>query len=173
MSVTKFNCVSILHIPIVHTHDVSKQIPWEKIFPSGGKCYKTIGSYVSCVFIEIWSTWEVWRALKKLELLKATPRATLTHLSCSPNFPCASYLDQCTLTYEPIVKSTVEQHFTVHVLLSSDCYEMDMHEAKSLMVWLVIVMHVQCISCHLFFLLYLLVTCNWQLNSLNLVGYSV
>ena len=50
------------------------------------KCYKTIGSYVSCVFIEIWSTWEVWRALKKLELLSATPRATLTHLSCSPNF---------------------------------------------------------------------------------------
>ena len=35
-------------------------------------------------------TWEVWRALKKLELLSAAPRATLTHLSCSPNFPCAS-----------------------------------------------------------------------------------
>ena len=30
-------------------------------------------------------------------------RATLTHLSCSPNFPCASYLDERTLTYEPIV----------------------------------------------------------------------
>ena len=47
-------------------------------FPSGWKCYKSIGSYISCAFIEIWSTWEVWRALKKLELL--------THLSCSPNF---------------------------------------------------------------------------------------
>ena len=35
-------------------------------------------------------TWEVWRALKKLELLSAVPRATLTLLSCSPNFPCAS-----------------------------------------------------------------------------------
>ena len=35
-------------------------------------------------------TWEVWRALKKLELLSAAPRATLTHLSCSPNFPRAS-----------------------------------------------------------------------------------
>ena len=34
----------------------------------------------------------------------ATPRATLTHLSCSPNFPRASYLDERTLTYEPIVK---------------------------------------------------------------------
>ena len=35
-------------------------------------------------------TWEVWRALKKLELLSAVPRATLTLLSCSPNFPRAS-----------------------------------------------------------------------------------
>ena len=38
-------------------------------FPLCWKCYKTIGSYVSCAFIEIRSTWEVWRALKKLELL--------------------------------------------------------------------------------------------------------
>ena len=35
-------------------------------------------------------TREVWRALKKLELLLAVPRATLTHLSCSPNFLRAS-----------------------------------------------------------------------------------
>ena len=50
----KFNCVSVLHIPIVHAHNVSKQIPREKKkFPSGRKCYKTIGSYVSCAFIEI------------------------------------------------------------------------------------------------------------------------
>ena len=35
-------------------------------------------------------TWEVWRALKKLELLSAAPRATLTHFSCSPNSPSAS-----------------------------------------------------------------------------------
>ena len=40
----------------------------------------------------------------KLELLSATPLATLTHLSCSPNFPRASYLDERTLMYEPIVK---------------------------------------------------------------------
>ena len=60
--------------------------PFTTFKQSGWKCYKTIGSYVSCVFIEIWSTWEVWRALKKLELLSATPWATLTHLSCSPNF---------------------------------------------------------------------------------------
>ena len=80
----------------------------KKHFPSGWKCYKTIGSYVSCAFIEIWSTWEVWRALKKLELLSATPRAILTHLSCSPNFPRASYLDERTLTYESIVNLSVK-----------------------------------------------------------------
>ena len=33
-------------------------------------------------------TREVWRALNKLELLLAAPRATLTHFSCSANFPC-------------------------------------------------------------------------------------
>ena len=77
----------------------------KKNFPSGWKCYKTIGSYISCTFIKIRSTWEVWRALKKLELLLATPQATLMHLSCSPNFPPASYLDE---TYEPIVNYVVK-----------------------------------------------------------------
>ena len=80
----------------------------QKNFPSGWKCYKTIGSYISCTFIEIWSTWEVWRALKKLELLLAMPWATLMHLLCSPNFLPASYLDECTLMYEPIVNYVVK-----------------------------------------------------------------
>ena len=62
--------------------------PFTTFKPLDWKCYKTIGSYVSCVFIEIWSTWEVWRAHKKLEVLSATPRATLTHLSCPPPFRC-------------------------------------------------------------------------------------
>ena len=70
----------------------------KKNFPSGWKFFNVH------TFIEIWSTWEVWRALKKLELLSPTPRATLTHLSCSPNFRRASYLDERTQTYEPIVK---------------------------------------------------------------------
>ena len=39
----------------------------------------------------------------KLELLSAMPRTTLMHLSCSPNFPRASYLGERMLTYEPIV----------------------------------------------------------------------
>ena len=47
--------------------------------------------------------------LKKLELLSATPRATLTHLSCSPNLPRASYLDERTLMYEPIVNESLSK----------------------------------------------------------------
>ena len=34
---------------------------------------------------------------------RPAPRATLTLLSCSPNFPRAQYLDIRTLTHEPIV----------------------------------------------------------------------
>ena len=49
-------------------------------------------------------TWEVWRALKKLELLWAAPRATLTLLSCSPNFPRASKTRYTHAKHEPILK---------------------------------------------------------------------
>ena len=48
-------------------------------------------------------TWEVWRALKKLELLSAAPRATLTLLSCSPNFPRASITRYTHAKHEPIL----------------------------------------------------------------------
>ena len=49
-------------------------------------------------------TWEVWRALKKLELLSAAPRATLTHFSCSPNFPRASITRYTHAKHEQILK---------------------------------------------------------------------
>ena len=49
-------------------------------------------------------TWEVWRALKKLELLSSAPPATLKVLSCSPNFPRAS-ITRCThANHETILK---------------------------------------------------------------------
>ena len=55
---------------------------------------KEFAHVFSCAYIGSISSygcsWEVWRALKKLELLSAAPRATLTHFSCSPNFPRAS-----------------------------------------------------------------------------------
>ena len=49
-------------------------------------------------------TWVVWRALKKLELLPATPRATLTYFSCFPNFPHASITRYM---YEQILNSSI------------------------------------------------------------------
>ena len=47
---------------------------------------------------------EVWRELKKLELLSAAPRATLTHFSCSPNFLRASITRYTHSKYEKILK---------------------------------------------------------------------
>ena len=54
-------------------------------------------------------TWEVWRALKKLELLSAAPRATLTLLSCSPNFPRASITRYTHAKHEPILNYYMEE----------------------------------------------------------------
>ena len=55
-------------------------------------------------------TWEVWRALKQLELLSAASRATLTHLSCFPNFPRASITRYTHSKHEQIL----EFHEVVH-----------------------------------------------------------
>ena len=79
-------------------------------------CYKTISSCCSCAYVEILSTWEVWRALKSLELHSAAPRATLTPLSCSPNFPRAQYLDIRTLMHELIVNCHALPYILAHVL---------------------------------------------------------
>ena len=49
-------------------------------------------------------TWEVWRALKKLELLLAAPRTTLTHLLRSPNFLRASITRYTHAKHEQILK---------------------------------------------------------------------
>ena len=48
-------------------------------------------------------TWEVWGALKKLELLSAAPRATLTNFSCSPNFSRASITQYAHAKHEQIL----------------------------------------------------------------------
>ena len=41
---------------------------------------------------------------QEIELFSAAPRATFTHLSCFPNSPRASYLDERTLAHKPSVK---------------------------------------------------------------------
>ena len=46
--------------------------------------------------------WEVWRALKKLEFFSVAPRATLSLLSCSPNFPRDSITRYTRAKLEPI-----------------------------------------------------------------------
>ena len=61
--------------------------------------------------------------LKKLELLSAMPRATLTHLSCSPNFPRASYLDERTLTYEPIVNCLISTSMAANQLTITEAHQ--------------------------------------------------
>ena len=48
-------------------------------------------------------------ALKRLELLLAVPQATLMHLSCSPNFLHAQYLDIHWLTHELIMNYDVRK----------------------------------------------------------------
>lgn len=48
-------------------------------------------------------TWEVQRALKKLELLSAAPSVTLTLLSYPPNFSCALITRYTHTKHEPIV----------------------------------------------------------------------
>ena len=53
-------------------------------------------------------------SLERLELHSAAPRATLTPLSCSPNFPRAQYLDIRTLTHELIVNLHVQHQFFLH-----------------------------------------------------------
>ena len=58
----------------------------------------------SCAYIELWMHLGVWRALKKLELLSAAPRATLTHFPCSPNFPRASITRYTHAKHEKILK---------------------------------------------------------------------
>ena len=55
-------------------------------------------------------TWEVWRALKKLELLSAAPQATLTHFSYSPNFPRASMTQYTHAKHEQILYYLID-HF--------------------------------------------------------------
>ena len=52
-------------------------------------------------------TWEVWRALKKIELLSAAPRATLSLPSCSPNFPRAFITRYTHAKHEPILNCNI------------------------------------------------------------------
>ena len=84
----------MLHIPIVHAHDVSKHIPQEKFFHRVKNVTKQL-VHTSAVRS---SRYEARGKFgEQLQLLE-----------CSLNFPRASYLDECTLTYEPIVNERIK-----------------------------------------------------------------
>ena len=59
-----------------------------------------------------------------------TPRATLTILSCSSNFPSASHLDESTLTYEPIVNYEMNKLLPAQWRVISDDIRERWHSAS-------------------------------------------
>ena len=65
----------MLHIPIVHAHDVNKQIPREKNFPSGWKCYK----------LRLEQLLRIFRALQTSQVLHISMNAQLTYESIDYN----------------------------------------------------------------------------------------
>ena len=75
-------------------------------------------------------SWEVWRALKKPELLSAAPRATLTHLSCSSNFPRAPITRYTHAKYEQIDQTKVNSKTSK--VIASRCYAQGLGINKSL-----------------------------------------
>ena len=58
----------------------------------------------------------------------ATPRATLTHLSCSPNFPRASYLDERTADERTATPRATLTHLSCYPNFPSASY-LDEHTA--------------------------------------------
>ena len=83
----------MLHIPIMHAHDVANKSLEKKIFHRVENVIKQL-VHMSAVRSSR------YEALGKL---KSTQEVRVAHLSCSPNFLRASYLEERTLTYEPIV----------------------------------------------------------------------
>ena len=83
-----------------------------------------------------------YRALKKQELLEATPRATLTHSSWSPNFPLASYLDKrtadvwtnCLITFSTrwFKYCRIKNLFMLSVRISSYGYTREVWRARKM-----------------------------------------
>ena len=84
--------------------------PFTTFKPSGWKCYKTIGSYVSCAFIEIWSKREVWRARKMRKSCSRRSREQIWLLEYIPHM------------YKANKSSTFFFYFSLWTLLSIFSY---------------------------------------------------
>ena len=115
--------------------------PFTTFKPSGWKCHKTIGLYVSCAFIEIWSTWKFgehsihltfnseiadnWIIFSisdddkeiKYRLPLYNQNWVLLRIFRAPKLPRAPYPDERTLTYKRVffmkytLKLTKKHHF--------------------------------------------------------------
>ena len=56
------------------------------------RCYLTAGDLGTRLYRSSYEcTWEIWRALKELDFFSVSPRASLTPLLCSPNFPSSNF----------------------------------------------------------------------------------
>ena len=97
----------MLHIPIMHAHDVANKSLEKKIFHRVENVIKQL-VHTSAVRS---SRYEAFESI--------TNESTLTHL-CFPNFPRASYLDERTLTYETIVNCTPGNRASKMLVLSPD-----------------------------------------------------
>ena len=87
--VKKWFVLDLLHAVLLNTFQ-----DWKKTTSRilGWHYYKTIGSYVSCAFMGIWSTWKVLRAARVAEQL----------LPCVPHIPMDAHwhmnqllIDEC------------------------------------------------------------------------------
>ena len=58
----------------------------EKYFPSGWKCYKTIGSYIICAFIDIWSTCSWLRLEQLLCIFRTLQTSHVLHISMNAHW---------------------------------------------------------------------------------------
>ena len=80
----------------------SEMFSWNKIINALKRSWGNLNHRVENVIKQLVHTLAVrssrYEALGKFGE-HSTPRATLTHLSCSPNFPRASHLDERTLAY--------------------------------------------------------------------------
>ena len=100
-----------------------QRVAWEFAFKQKSKLFlsyvrKELVHAFNCEYMELWSTREVRRAFKKLELLSARPWAILTLPSCSPNFRRISITWYTHSKHEWIFKLRIEKHCLVEHLVS-------------------------------------------------------
>ena len=114
-------------------------------------------------------TWEVWRTLKKLELLSAAPRAHLTLLSCCPKFPRASITRYTHSKLERILIFRISQN-TWRLLVSAFCPRSDRAVSNSLSKLLLLLLVWFCIYAER--LVYRIIVCVFVVGQSDYFGFG-